>query len=482
MKTIEEFDEVIKLLFNNDQEIRHLIINSDNINDFLDIIDTISMDQIVSFINKYRTSLIDHFMKDELFKNELLKDGIYIYRNKIDKINEDYLEKLIININKREYTKDEIILLLEVISIINLNGLELNENILKNDIYLTIKNIDLVSDGDRILNINEKRSKTDTLLRWVNVFGNSIVQNVFNIDTLNERVLELLSIDTNYENELNEILNSINVAKKFISEDIIPTEEEINKVNNMFNMYEEINRKLIVGAISTDKFYLLHFVQSNDVNYVLTDEGIIDINQQEETKEAEFNKEKNDSFIASYINNINVSLMDQGIMPDITDPEYRRIISEYLEEFNRVLNTSPLERIPIDVDEVKDYKHIIRPASPRLSCSISRLDNIKPHLDRSIALVIKPRETSSILTTSYGYSTRKDYKSFKDDSVSYVGLKETMDNEKQVNETVVDSTKCNCIGVIVLSNDPVVLKRAENIANNYKVNLYNLSEERKQSL
>jgi hypothetical protein len=199
----------------------------------------------------------------------------------------------------------------------------------------------------------------------------------------------------------------------------------------------------------------------------LEEENVIIINL-----ENNFNKKQNSKFIDSYLEKV-VKLIEKTLNTkfNLNNEEHRYLLEKYLDYYNKVFNNRPLDRLPINSFEVgRGYKRYVRPRNKRLSTSFIKKENIISHLDRKVGLVIEITSPDAIKTTSIGYTSESDYEIFEEDSVSLADLIYQTD-EDGVNETCLDITKCAVKYVILVGNDPKNIKRAEDLAESYGVEI-----------
>ena len=118
----------------------------------------------------------------------------------------------------------------------------------------------------------------------------------------------------------------------------------------------------------------------------------------------------------------------------------------------------------------KGLYYYIRYSDNRLSCSLISKKKPVSHLDRKIGLVLRPKNIEAILSTSLGYTSEKSYYDFRNDSTPCTRIFNNLD---EVNETCVDLSQCEVVGVIVLSDEKEVIEKAERIAESYNVEVIN---------
>ena len=148
-------------LFGNISDYSVIEDNYEYVENIFDLDEKINVDDIIDFINSYEDAIINNLLSNEEFKDKILKEGNIVYRNKEKKITKDYIKNIINNIRNIIFDKDSICVIMEVISIINLYGIDNVEikNILNNHINIIVENVDLVSDGDIDLDKDEKLKK-----------------------------------------------------------------------------------------------------------------------------------------------------------------------------------------------------------------------------------------------------------------------------------------------------------------------------------
>ena len=472
------YEEAKKRLFGTSQneELDEILISEG----YLDIIFAsdlnTNLSTIIKFIEMYKSSIIKSIILDDNAKNNLIKERDIIDRTKISLLTPEFINNILTNIQNNKIDKFEIKTILYITSFINTYGLNCDPNkiktILDNGLFGICSNNRIVGDGETILKPEEINEKTDTLLAWQKRFGLDICYNIYNLELLKERLLQIYNCDNQlfieYKEEINNLLNTCSRAIAYRDNNNIPTEEEIAQINQLFNRYEYINKSLIIKIIENNNFALAHFVREETVNYQINNGEIVDLNAKTNNV---FDKEQIDSFFNSYLNHI-IPLVEKksGEKFDPQSPKQQIIIQEYLDYFNQVFNNEPLTRLPITIREMHDFKTYIRNSDSRLSCSfISLSDNIKSHLNRKVAILLKPKNTSGILSTSYGYTSKKEYKDFRSDSLSCVDLIDQIYNSNIVNEVALDIDYCEVVGILALDESYKTLEQATRLSEQYGV-------------
>lgn len=436
------------------------------------------IDDINSILNSSSIDVVFHYLNDEEFKDSLLTRKGKVNRVDEDKINVDFLNSLVSKIKHKKYDRNSIIMLLDLVRFMKLYSNSYSRDelkyILNNRIYSTIKIVDQVSDGDTILSNEEKIEKTKVLINWCKIFGNKMIDMVYSLDILLYRLMKLYSLDDEitkpYKNEIADLIAYTKLAIEVRDNNYKPNARNINNINDLFVNYKKLNNTLISNAISKGKLHLIHFVQSYDVDFEL--KGVTVENQiKTKDKETSFNQMQNNAFINDYLDHV-IPMVERelGEPFNIFQKKHRNVLEGYIRIYNDTFNNSPLTRFPLNTREVYQLKDYYRKPNNRLSCSLTTDNNIKPHLDRKIGLVLSI-VPSDIMTTSLGYTSCKDHLDFRNDYASYADIVESLLNFDAVNETVVDLSKVNVEKVIVLSNEPEVVERAQRIANNYNVEL-----------
>ena len=217
-----------------------------------------------------------------------------------------------------------------------------------------------------------------------------------------------------------------------------------------------------------------HFIRDNEVNYQLVGNDIIDITGNNNN---EFDSRQSEFFINSYYEYI-VSIIEKqtGKSFDINNQEMRKMLNEQLVYYNNIINYRPLDRLPIKKREIAhNLRTYIRETDNKLSCSFILNLNDKPttHLNRKIGLIISPTK-DAIISTSLGYTKENDLFDFKNNSVPCTEIFSKINTNNFVNETCVDTNKCEVIGVLLLSDEKNIVERAEKIANIYNTKIVRL--------
>ena len=479
-----DYEELFKRMLGTTNGIIELLNDIDN--DYIEAMffnESLTYEIIVDFIDKYKSEIIHSALNDELLIDGLLCKKMVIDRTKRNTIDEQYFDGLISKIKNKEFNHESLIFFLDIVQFHNLYASIFDEdtikNIYKTGIFSTIKNEKLISeDGDTIISVNKKIEMTNVFLSWDKKCGKTIMPYIFQLENLKKNVTILLNSEkaNKYQQELNDLLKLCDYSIQVRDSDTIPNNEEIKQINSIFERYDYINKSILLDTLVAEELLLVHFVRDNDVNYQLIGNDIIDTNADNNNT---FDDEQSHFFIESYIEYI-IPLIEEktGKKVDFNDPTIRKIITQYLEQYNNSINNRPLDRLPIKKKEMYRFKYYIRQSDSRLSCSIISKDNPMTHLDRKIGLILRTKMTDAILSTSFGYTSEKAFRDFRNDSVPCTKLFELIDNPEIVNETCVDSSECDVIGVVVLSNEEQVIERAQRIATSYNVGIMNLNDEK----
>lgn len=466
----------IKIKKKNNKK-NHRILDEDGLSD------RVTYEDILLVINNFELELINSFTKNELLKNKLLKKKNVIYRNEEHKLSKEYYKNILKNIRNNTNNKEADIVMTEIATLINLFGYDrFKKDKINFKKYITTNIYSIVRQdcmfGDKHPTLKDKQSLAEKMLSWSKRFGNHLTANILNFETLKNRLEALLELDyTLYKDEL---LSLIELTEKAIvardNETIRYNQETIEAINCIFDRYETINKEQIYNAVKgpNSEYELVHFVQSETVNYQLIGYDVIDVNESNDNINLEnnFNKKQNSKFIDSYLEKV-VKLIEKTLNTkfNLNNEEHRYLLEKYLDYYNKVFNNRPLDRLPINSFEVgRGYKRYVRPRNKRLSTSFIKKENIISHLDRKVGLVIEITSPDAIKTTSIGYTSESDYEIFEEDSVSLADLIYQTD-EDGVNETCLDITKCAVKYVILVGDDPKNIKRAEDLAESYGVEI-----------
>lgn len=484
MKNIEEEYKKRNIkIFGISGLIEEYNLNPDYTSDIFEMSEELTFNDILFIITKYESELINSFTKNEPLKDELLTQKNIVYRNKENKLSKDFYKEILQNIKNKNFTKEAVIITMEIISLVNLYGYEhfkKDKNSIKrlisSNIYSLVKYPEMF--GDHVPDMTEKQRLSKIMLAWSNRFGNKILHNILNLELLKSRLEELLEITPILYKE--ELLSLIDLVEKAIIARDEPTTKydakTTNDINEMFDRYETINKELIFQETKDEDstYELVHFVQTRTVNFQLIGNDVIDVNEQKESEDVEmkFNKKQNSRYINNYVERV-IKLIEQGTKRkfSITDEEHRLALQQYLDYFNKMFNTRPLDRLHINAYEVGNgYKHYVRKTNKRLSTSFINKDNVISHLDRKVGLVISITEPSAIISTSAGYTSQTEYEVFSRNSASLTDLI-YKSHEDGVNETCLDVSKCTVKYVLLIGDDPKNIKRAQELAKSYNVKI-----------
>ena len=443
--------------------------------------DTLTYEKLISFINKYKNELIECALNDNiLIENLLYEDGV-VDTTKKSLITKEYLEELMNDINNKEFKPKALTFYLYLMHIHNLFANKYDENTLKEILNLNIVSIldnphILTEDGDTLLEKDKKLELTDKLLAWNKKCGKEILPYIFQLETLKEYITELINSNQvrnnkDYENKLLTLLKICEYSIVVRDTDIIPTPEELKQINNLFSNYDSINKSIIIDSINTGSVTLVHFIRDNEVDYQLVGEEIIDMSGKNNNN---FDSDQSDFFIRSYYEYVISTIEEQtGKKFDMNDLEMRKLLKEKITHFNNIINNKPLDRLPIKKRETShNLRTYLRETDSRLSCSfVPNLEDMPAtHLDRKIGLIIRPTK-AAILSTSLGYTSEKSFYDFKKDSMPCTETFSKLTTKQFVNETCVDASQCEVVGVLLLSNEKDIVERAEKVAAAYNVEI-----------
>ena len=156
---------------------------------------------------------------------------------------------------------------------------------------------------------------------------------------------------------------------------------------------------------------------------------------------------------------------------DINNEGHRKMLHYYLDLFNNTFNNNPLYRFPIEISEVgQSLVNYIRLSDNRLSCSLNFKDYTNSHLGRNVGLIIRPMDEKSIISMSYGYTSKKYFYDFRNDSVTCNSLiNRLLSNSRNVSEVVLDASKCIVEGVVLIGDNENDIMRATKLAASYGV-------------
>ena len=253
----------------------------------------------------------------------------------------------------------------------------------------------------------------------------------------------------------------------------VPNNEKLEQMNNIYNDYNDINKSILLDSLLEEDTLLVHFIRDNDVNYQLVGNEIMNVNDSKNT----FDNKQSNFFVNSYLQAIIPIIEEQtGRKFSYNSILMRRLLRMKLDDFNNIMNNKPLDRLPIKKREVgKGYKTIVRNTDTRLSCSLISKNNPSTHLDRKIGIILRPRNTKAILSTSLGYTSEKDFYDFRNDSVPCTDILNILNSESSVNETCVDTRECEIVAVLVLSNEKKIVERANRIAQANNTNVIHVT-------
>ena len=450
--------------------------------------ESLTYETMITFINEHKKELIESALNDEKLIDNILCEELTVDRTKKHLITEEYLEDLINKINNKNFEPKAILFYLYMMQIYNLFGNKYDSNTLREILNLNLIHIlenyrILHEDGDTILNNSEKRKLTDILLAWNKKCGKEILPYIFQLENLKKYITILLNSDQvknnqDYQNRLTFLLKICEYSIVVRDTDQVPTPEEVKQINSLFSTYDFINKSIALDTLNTGNIMLVHFIRDTEVNYQIVGNNIIDIsNKNSDT----FDTRQSDFFIKSFCEHVTAIIEKQtGKKFDIEDPEMRRMLNEQIIIFNNTFNYRPLDRLPIKKNETGyDLKTYIRETDSRISCSfiLNLKDKQSTHLDRKIGLIIRPT-LEAILSTSLGYTSEKNFYDFRMDSFPCTEIFSQLGTDHSVNETCIDASKCEVIGVLLLSDEPEVIERAQKIAASYNTTIVRLKDEK----
>ena len=442
---------------------------------------------MIKFIEKHEQDIIASALNDEELVYNLLREKAVVDTTKKHLITKEYLENLITKIKNGAFDLKSLTLYLYIMQIRNLcigkyDDTSIKE-ILDANILSIVENERLASeDGDTILSKEQKQEVTDKLLSWNKKCGKEVLPYIFMFETLKNNITTLMNspqVNQDYKIQLSVLLKLCDYSILVRDNDITPTPEEINLINNLFNEYESINKAIILDTLETEDILLVHFIRDNDVDYQLRGNQIVDMAGKTNNS---FDDNQSDFFIQSYYE-FTVSQIEEqtGQRFDINNPDMRKRLEEALGQYNYIINNKPLDKLPIKKRETSyNFTDYIRETDWRRSCSFISKNNPTSHLNRKIGLILRPKNKKAILSTSIGYTSEKGFRDYRNDSVPCTELFKTLDDRTSVNETCVDASECEIVGVLLLSDKKEVVEKAQRIADVYNVEVINLNNQIKK--
>lgn len=481
------FDEMFKRLFKTTDIKEQLDRVDNNCIGAMFENKTLTYEMLINFIDEYEPEIISSALKDNQLVENLLCDDLVVDTTKKHLITKEYIKNLINKIKNREFDTKSLTLYLYIMEIHNLFGTKFSKETIKEILDLNIlsivNNIRLVSeDGDTIASASEKVELTDKLLSWNEKCGQKILPYIFLLETLKKNIISLMNsneVMSNiiYQKNLSNILKICEYSILVRDTEVVPTPEEVEQINDVFSNYDIFNKIIIIDTLEKSDTMLVHFVRDNEVNYQLIGNKITDVSDYANN---EFDSDQSSFFISSYFEHIVSKIEEQtGRKFDINNLEMRELLKRALEYYNSIINNRPLDRLPIKKRETSDdFKEYIRETDSRLSCSFVSKNNLVSHLNRKIGLVLRPKSIRSILSTSLGYTSEKNFYDFRNDCAPCTEIFKQIEVDGGVNETCVDASECDVIGVLLLSDEKKMVERAEKLAASYNTTVIYLADKK----
>lgn len=463
--TQEEFVSKMQKMFGIEIDITPFFTKFSDYLDMLCNTDIVPLEKIIKFLVDHESSLLTSFKNNNPIKDMLLFDGKYIRRDKESILDDEYFLNIFNKIKNKIIDDSTLPILIDIVNIIYIYGYENPkiDDMLLSNVY-NEANKDNIHDV--IVNAEEKSGLSLKYKSWFDRFGDKLLPYINDFDLLKERIEKL----KDYIN-VNDLYDTCLKAIKYKENSEMPSQEDIDKINSMFDKYYEINNYLLIKLVETNECFFVHFVQSEEISYTYENGEVVEKTSKNDSEESKYNNNQNSFMLYEFLKLIKLKFKEEtGQEFDNTNKEHVKYLEKKLEDYSNLRNNYPLSRIDIPLEEQYHFKRYARAASSRVSTSLIYINNPYPHLDRKVGLVLEPLEESAILSTSMGYTSQKDEPDFQNDGASFEEMV-TYGVPYGTNEVAMDINKCKVSYVILLSDEPKYVKRAETLAESYHVDI-----------
>lgn len=408
-------------------------------------------EDIFNVLKQYRKEIIDFIINNDKLKDDILMDFISnpdgTVRHDLEFEQEVNLEHVIQNIlgdsqSLNYYEKRaRIVIFSEVANLINTYGMqELYSN---HDLVAKEIQFGVFFEKNRIFT-HETQEDFEMRLEIGEKYGIEAMAYFMNVDLLEQRLRSLLEYSNNPDeiNALNSILNTPDPPDSSTPSEIL---ESFKKI---YELYEDINRRMIVNRLNADipdtldspkenTLLLLHFISdhSEPSDFEMEDHMNIAINEA----------------IISQIEKRTGRKYD----PEIDGEEQYDLNQQYMDSIQNPFNLD--QRIPLKGiyynDSLSNTTVVTKPET-RLSASITNIGNLHPHLDRRIAIGFTSESVpiNAIKTINMGYNNKPDRFNFKHNSVPLPEILSHIANGG-TQETLLDWTKIKPAYILVVKDD-----------------------------
>ena len=432
------------------------IIQIDNfqqvcLDEYDDYLDTIiefkgSKEDIQSIYQKYK----DYLLKMVLSTDEL-KDKIMIEEKRTIRHDKEFEKNVNIqmvsenifqrtgNLNHFE-ERARTIILLEVAKLINCYGteeLDKNQDKISKEIRLGIfsARTDIYLPQTELEKIKQRISLDET-------FGQDSIPYIENYDLLKERILSLRDF-TKIPDEIQQLdrliqqLNSIHTMLKQKNNSMLPL------LKQCYSDYEKINRSILLSRLSPPNKKIID--NPNDKSLLLL-HFIPDFWKKSDITQDEFFDSVVDECIKAFIE----SKYDRKFDPELDSKEASDMLLDYMNSRKNPFDLS--SRIPLKNRYTNSsFNHVVTAPHTNLSCSISKIGALHPHLARKIAIVFSAVPINAIKTINIGYNNALDRFSFEKNSAAIPEVLEHIENGG-TNETLVDWTQIEPAYIMVVKD------------------------------
>lgn len=400
---------------------------------------------------KYKPYLLKMVRNSNELKDQIMKEDRSIIRHDMDfersanlsKVSEDILNKDD-NLSIFE-ERARVILILEVAKLINYYGMDElinNQDRISKEIALGI----FSAKTDYYIPFPEEE-KIERRIEVAESFGEESIPYIENLDLLSERLISLRNFTKKPAEikELDVLIKKLELIRTMIQQ---KNPQAIPLLKGCYSGYEKINRKVLFSRLSfpenrvinnpnDDRLLLLHFIP--------------DYSQDFDVDQYEFF----DSVIVECIKDNIEKKHGRKFDEPIDHEEASDMLSAFYESRQNLFDLK--NRIPIK-NKYTNYSFcdVITAPHTNLSCSISKIGALHPHLDRKIAIGITSPPLSAIKTINVGYNNELDRFSFERNSAAIPDVLGYIEEEKGTNETLVDWTQIEGAYIMVMKDTPKI--------------------------
>ena len=438
-------------------------------------------EQLLEIIKVYKDELIGYLSTDTKMSEVILQED-RIHRHDLD-INEEIDFNKVLNslFSQQELNhfeeRAQHILLLEAMNMYNTYGMDQlnsNQELIKKEILYgvykmkTDPNRNLVDERADVSEQNQHSNKDYAeIMRLGDKYGKETLPYIEHLELLQKRVSSLIDI-VEPSMQASVISLSETVTKIIAAKNNPDSSLEINVelLESLYSTYDKINYLTLKHHMAervpetidkpTGELLMLHFVQDGD--------------------EINFDRDMNNFLQEEIVLAAKKMISETTGLPYNEETDYQ-ILQDILKQYQESRdNPANLEsRIPLRCKYFgksggNGLAQVITKPTTLLSVSIAAPENVKPHLNRRVAIGFLPKDipVESIASTSKRFNSEKDRIDFAKGKYSIADMIAYSKNENNTNETLVDWTQLKPSYILVVKDkellEPEILARATTLA------------------